>query len=79
MLGVEVLDRSPRSGFAPGTRAAWHSHARSSPTPARPSTARPGGSTGHGAAADPCVECLAMLDASTTTWLEHLTDEEYQH
>ena len=42
----------------------------------------PGQEHWHGAAADSVMEHLAMLDnaedpASTTTWLDHVTDEEY--
>ena len=42
----------------------------------------PGEEHWHGAAADSFIEHLAMLDndddpASTTTWLEHVTDDEY--
>ena len=42
----------------------------------------PGQEHWHGAAADSFMEHLAMLDnaedpASTTTWLDHVTDEEY--
>ena len=43
----------------------------------------PGEEHWHGAAPDSFMEHLAMLDmaddpATTTTWLEHVTDQEYQ-
>ena len=43
----------------------------------------PGEDHWHGAAPDAFMEHLAMLDtaddpAATTTWLEHVTDEEYR-
>ena len=42
----------------------------------------PGQEHWHGAAADLFMEHLAMLDnaddpSTSTTWLEHVTDEEY--
>ena len=41
----------------------------------------PGQEHWHGAAADSFMEHLAMLDnddpSTSTTWLEHVTDEEY--
>jgi quercetin dioxygenase-like cupin family protein len=49
---------------------------------ARPVYCPPGEEHWHGAAPDSFMEHLAMLDtaddpATTTTWLEHVTDDEY--
>ena len=63
-------------GSSPAASRSW------SPTPARRSTARPAQEHWHGAASDSFMEHLAMLDnaddpAASTTWLEHVTDQEY--
>lgn len=69
--------------FAPGARTAWHSHALGRTLHVgQTAYCPPGEEHWHGAASDSFMEHLAMLDNAddpdaTTTWLEHVTDEEY--
>lgn len=89
--------------FAPGSRTAWHSHARGQYLRITQGVGRfgtrdgniiearagqtvytpPGEEHWHAATEDCFMEHLAMLEnneeaATTTTWLEHITDEEYR-
>jgi quercetin dioxygenase-like cupin family protein len=89
--------------FAPGSRTAWHSHARGQylrvtqgtavcgtrdghVVEARPGDTiytPPGEEHWHGGTDDCWMEHIALLEgaddpASSTTWLEHVTDEEYR-
>ncbi len=91
-----------RVRFAPGSRTAWHSHARGQTLHVTQGVAwvqsrgqdklvlhagqtaycRPGQEHWHGASPDAFMEHLAMLDqaddpAATTTWLEHVADDDY--
>lgn len=91
-----------RVRFAPGSRTAWHSHARGQTLHVTQGVAwvqsrgenmievhagqtaycRPGQEHWHGASPDAFMEHLAMLDSAddpgaTTTWLEHVGDDEY--
>ncbi|TAM70400.1 MAG: cupin domain-containing protein [Microbacteriaceae bacterium] len=91
-----------RVRFAPGSRTAWHSHARGQTLhitqgvaligtrdgtiiegrPGQTIYTPPGEEHWHGATRENFMEHLAMLEngddaATTTTWLEHVTDDTY--
>ncbi len=72
---LHITQGLPGCSLAAVRRSSWHA----GPTVYCP----PGEEHWHGAAPDSFMEHLAMLDnaddpATTTTWLEHVTDADYQ-